>query len=120
MIVADQDRRSSVHRSIAGCQSATKFLSVEDVETKVASDGASADFATEFSTPTHPKDKKPRYRGFLWLQRGDRTLGSGFNCSLPNYPKYIPHVLHQDSRDRGDGADVVFGMVGEAGARHEI
>lgn len=54
------------------------------------------------------------------VSKGGRTLGSGFDCSLPNYPKYISHVLHQDSRDRGDGADVVFGMVGEAGARHEI
>jgi hypothetical protein len=39
---------------------------------------------------------------------------------LLNHPKHIPHVLKQYPRDIGDGVDVVFGVVGEAGAGHEI
>lgn len=35
-------------------------------------------------------------------------------------PKHIPHILHHDPGDVGDGVDVVFGVVGEADAGHEV
>lgn len=37
-----------------------------------------------------------------------------------NHPKHITYVLHHDPSDGGYGVDVVFGMVGEAGACHEV
>jgi len=39
---------------------------------------------------------------------------------LLNHPKHITHILDQDSGDVGDGVDVVFGVVGEAGAGREV
>jgi len=40
--------------------------------------------------------------------------------TLLNHPKHIAHILDQDPGDVGDGVDVVFGVVGEAGAGHEV
>ena len=40
--------------------------------------------------------------------------------TLLNHPKYITHILNHDPGDVGDGVDVVFGVVGEAGAGHEV
>ena len=40
--------------------------------------------------------------------------------SLFNHPKHITHVLHHDPGDVGHGIDVVFGVVGEAGAGDEV
>ena len=39
---------------------------------------------------------------------------------LLNHPKHIAHILDHDPGDVGDGVDVVFGVVGEAGAGHEV
>jgi hypothetical protein len=46
-----------------------------------------------------------------------------FCCIKPtllNHPKNIAHILDHDPGDVGDGVDVVFGVVGEAGAGHEV
>jgi len=40
--------------------------------------------------------------------------------TLLNHPKHIAHILDHDPRNVGDGVDVVFCVVGEAGARHEV
>ena len=40
--------------------------------------------------------------------------------SLFDYPKHITHVLHHDPGDVGDGVDVMFGVVGEAGSGDEV
>lgn len=40
--------------------------------------------------------------------------------SLLDYPKHITHILHQDPGDVGDRVDVVFSVVGEAGAGDEV
>ena len=37
-----------------------------------------------------------------------------------NHPKHIAHILDHDPGDVGDGVDVVFGVIGEAGAGHEV
>jgi hypothetical protein len=39
---------------------------------------------------------------------------------LLNHPKHIPYILEQNPGDVGDGVDVVFGVVGQAGAGHEV
>ena len=39
---------------------------------------------------------------------------------LLNHPKHITHILNHDPGDVGDGVDVVLGVVGEAGAGHEV
>lgn len=36
------------------------------------------------------------------------------------HAKHIQHILKQNPRNVGDGVDVVFGVVGEAGAGHEV
>ena len=40
--------------------------------------------------------------------------------TLLNHPKNIAHILNHNPGDVGDGVDVVFGVVGEAGAGHEV
>lgn len=47
------------------------------------------------------------------------TFG-GIKPSLLNHLKNIAHILEQDPGNVGDGVDVVFGVVGEAGASHEL
>ena len=37
-----------------------------------------------------------------------------------NHPKHITHILHHDSGDVGDGVDVVFCVIGEAGTGDEV
>lgn len=37
-----------------------------------------------------------------------------------NYPKHITYILHHDSGDVGDGVDVVFCVIGEAGTGDEV
>jgi hypothetical protein len=39
---------------------------------------------------------------------------------LLNHSKHITHILHHDSGDVGDSVDVMFGVVGEAGAGDEV
>ena len=39
---------------------------------------------------------------------------------LLNHPKHITHILHHDPGDVGHGIDVVFSVVGEAGAGDEV
>ena len=39
---------------------------------------------------------------------------------LLNHPKHITHILNQDPGDRGDGIDVLFGVIGEVDAGHEV
>ena len=39
---------------------------------------------------------------------------------LLDHAKHIPHILQQNPRNVSDGVDVVFGVVGEAGAGHEV
>lgn len=39
---------------------------------------------------------------------------------LLNHPKHITDILHHDSGDICDSVDVVFGIVGEAGAGNEV
>lgn len=39
---------------------------------------------------------------------------------LLNHTKHVSHVLHHDSGDGGDCVDVMFGVVGEADAGHEV
>lgn len=47
---------------------------------------------------------------------------SGWCVETPlfNHPKHITHVLHHDPGDVGHGIDVMFGVVGEAGAGDEV
>jgi len=40
--------------------------------------------------------------------------------SLLNHPKHITHILDHDPGDVADGVDVIFGVVGEAGAGHKV
>jgi len=40
--------------------------------------------------------------------------------TLLNHPKHIAYILDHDPGDVGDGVDVVFSVVGEAGAGHEV
>jgi len=40
--------------------------------------------------------------------------------TLFNHPKHIAHILDHDPGDVGDGVDVILGVVGEAGAGHEV
>ena len=47
-----------------------------------------------------------------WLRRIKPTL--------LNHPKYITDIPEQDQGDVGDGVDVVFGVVRQAGAGHEV
>jgi len=37
-----------------------------------------------------------------------------------NYPKHVTHILHHNSGDIGNGVDVVFRVVLEARAGHEV
>ena len=67
----------------------------------------------------NPCQKKPQECGFLWLRAESRSFG-GIKPTLLNHPKHIAHILDHDPGDVGDGVDVVFGVVGEAGAGHEV
>ena len=40
--------------------------------------------------------------------------------SLLDYPKHITYVLHHDPGDVGHSVDVMFGVIGEAGAGDEV
>ncbi|CAI8840625.1 hypothetical protein EMIT0P100_200029 [Pseudomonas sp. IT-P100] len=40
--------------------------------------------------------------------------------TLLNHPKHITDIPEQDQSDVGDGVDVVFGVVRQAGAGHEV
>jgi len=57
--------------------------------------------------------------GFLPAEMWSRTLRH-IKPTLLNHPKHIAHILDHDPGDVGDGVDVVFGVVGEAGAGHEV
>jgi hypothetical protein len=48
------------------------------------------------------------------------TLSSRPQTPHLNHPKHITHILKQNPRNVGVGVDVVFGVVGEAGADHEV
>jgi len=43
-----------------------------------------------------------------------------FKPPLLDHSKHIPHILQQNPRNVGDGVDIVFGVIGEAGAVHEV
>jgi hypothetical protein len=47
-------------------------------------------------------------------------LSGRIKSSLLNYPKHITHILHHDSGDVSHGIDVVFSIVGKAGAGDEV
>ena len=64
------------------------------------------------------QEKPASNAGFLCEIRS-LTFG-GIKPPLLNHPKNITHVLEQNPGDVGDGVDVVFGVVGEAGAAHEL
>lgn len=66
----------------------------------------------------HGLEKPASMRVFHVLD-GSLTFRAG-KPPLLNHPKHIAHVLEQYPGDVGDGVDVVFGVVGEVGAAHEL
>lgn len=46
--------------------------------------------------------------------------GGASKPTLFNYPKHVTDILHHDPGDGGDGIDVVFAVVGEMDAGHEV
>ena len=63
--------------------------------------------------------KNPQQCGFFIAVIGSLIL-MRIESPLLNYPKHIAHILDHDPGDVGDGVDVVLGVVGEAGAGHEV
>ncbi|CAI8858928.1 hypothetical protein EMIT0P12_30037 [Pseudomonas sp. IT-P12] len=59
------------------------------------------------------------FAGFFTFEDRLLTFRAG-KPPLLNHPKHIAHVLEQYPGDVGDGVDVVFGVVGEVGAAHEL
>ena len=49
-----------------------------------------------------------------------KFLAKNIKSSLLDNSKHITHVLSQDSGNGGDRVDVMFGVVGEVDAGHEV
>jgi len=60
------------------------------------------------------------FASHLLLSKSNALLLGHIKPTLLNHPKHITYILDHDSGDVGDGVDVVFGVVGEAGAGHEV
>ena len=63
--------------------------------------------------------KNPQQCGFFTTEIGSLPLGR-IEPTLLNHPKHIAYVLDHDPGDVGDSVDVVLGVVGKAGASHEV
>lgn len=63
--------------------------------------------------------KKPQQCGFFATKCGSLPLGR-IKPTLLNHPKHIRNILDHDPSNVGDGVDVVLGVVGEAGAGHQV
>lgn len=48
------------------------------------------------------------------------VLTKALSLPLLYHPQHISHILHHDPGDGGDGTDVVFSMIGEVDAGHEV
>ena len=68
---------------------------------------------------TRSSTKNPHQCGFFWIEIRSLAFGR-IKPTLLNHPKHIAHILNHNPGDVGDGVDVVFGVVGEAGAGHEV
>ena len=49
-----------------------------------------------------------------------KVLAKNVKPSLLYNSKYIPHILNQDPGDGANGVDVMFGVIGEMDAGHQI
>jgi len=64
--------------------------------------------------------KKPQECGFLRSEAENLRSDGSIKSPLLHHPKHVTHILHHDPGDRADSVDVVFGMIGEVDACHEI
>ena len=60
-----------------------------------------------------------RINAGCWYEIRSLSFG-GIKATLFNHSKHIVHVLDHDPGHVGDGVDIVFGVVGVAGARHQV
>jgi len=56
----------------------------------------------------------------MFFQAVNILLNRQIKTPLLNHPKHITHVLHHDPGDVGHSVDVMFGVIGEAGAGDEV
>jgi len=71
-------------------------------------------------TTAHDQVTKTRINaGFFWIEIRSLVFGD-IKPTLLNHPKHIAHILNQNPGDVGDGVDVVFCVIREASAGHEV
>lgn len=64
-------------------------------------------------------NKNPQKCGFFTAEIWSLPLWH-IKPTLFNHPKHIGDVLHHNPRNVGNGVDVVLGVVGQAGAGHQV